>query len=84
METIKKIFDVMMKNAAYSITLLIAICLFAIFSDGLISGLITAASAFIIFVCITLLYKEFKKPAAKVAHKPSTKNTAKSNSKKKK
>lgn len=63
MKTFEKILSVMVKNLGYTVVLLIAIALFAIFSDGLLAGLITAASALIAYICIDLLYKEYKKAA---------------------
>jgi hypothetical protein len=65
MKTLNKILGVMTKNLGYTIILLISIALFAIFSDGLLRGLITAASALIAYICIDLLYKEYKKTAPK-------------------
>jgi uncharacterized membrane protein YjfL (UPF0719 family) len=65
MKTLNRILGVMTKNLGYTIILLISIALFAIFSDGLLWGLITAASALIAYVCIDLLYKEYKKTATK-------------------
>ncbi len=63
MKTFEKILSVMTKNLGYTVVLLIAIALFAIFSSGLLAGLITAASALIAYICIDLLYKEYKKVA---------------------
>ncbi|MDR0727265.1 MAG: hypothetical protein LBF37_04360 [Rickettsiales bacterium] len=65
MKTFEKIISVLTKNLGYTIVLLIAIALFAIFSDGLLSGLITAASALVAYICVDLLYKEFNKASPK-------------------
>ena len=66
MNTFEKIINVMARNIFYTVILAIAIVLFAIFADGLLPGLITAASALIAYVCIELLYKDYHKhPAAK-------------------
>lgn len=59
----------MVKNLGYTIVLLIAIALFAIFSNGLLGGLITAASALLVYICIEVLYKEYKKTGSKTKKK---------------
>jgi Flp pilus assembly protein TadB len=61
MQTFQKIVNTLTKNLGYTIVLLIAIALFAIFSNGLLAGLITAASALIAYICVNVLYTEFKK-----------------------
>ena len=60
MKTFEKFLKVITNNLLYAIVLIIAIALFAIFSNGILAGLITAASALIAYVCIDKLYKEFK------------------------
>ena len=65
MKTLEKILTTLVKNLGYTIVLVLAIILFAIFSDGLISGAITAISALIAYACIVALYREFKKTPAK-------------------
>ncbi len=65
MSTFEKILKVLAKNLGLTIVLILSVCLFAWFSGGLISGLITAASAFLAFTSGEMLYKEFKKPASK-------------------
>lgn len=81
MNTAEKILNVLAKNLGYTVVLGIAIILFAIFSDGLISGIITALSAVIGYTCVVMLYKEFAKaPApkpARVAKKPVARKKAK-------
>ncbi len=64
MKTFEKIVGVMAQNIFYTVILAVAIVLFAIFSDGLLAGLITAASALIAYICIELLYKEYAKTPA--------------------
>lgn len=64
MKTIEKILTVLTKNLGLTIMLVLSIVLFAIFSDGLIRGIITAASAFMAYVSIVLLYKEYKHKSA--------------------
>ena len=51
MESIKKFIGVMVANLGLTIVLFAAIILFAVFSDGLLAGLITALSALIAYTC---------------------------------
>ena len=74
MNTIKKLIAVLAKNLGLTIVLFAAIILFALFSDGLLAGLITALSALIAYTCCELLYREYK--AFAPAH-ASTKRSAK-------
>jgi len=60
MKTFEKILNVLAKNLGYTVVLVAAIILFAIFSGGLLSGLITAGSALIGYACIEMLFKQFK------------------------
>ena len=69
MKTLEKILSVLTKNLGYTIVLVLAIVLFAIFSDGLISGIITAVSALIAYACIVALYGEFKKSSTRSGKK---------------
>lgn len=63
-----KLLNTLSKNLGYTVVLVAAIILFAIFSDGLIPGLITAVSALLAYTCIMALAKEYKKePGAKAA-----------------
>lgn len=64
MEVINKIIKVLAKNLGLTIVLFAAIILFAIFSDGLLAGLITALSALIAYTCCELLYREYKSTGA--------------------
>lgn len=74
----EKLLNVLSKNLGYTVVLVAAILLFAIFSDGLIAGLITAVSALLAYTCIQALYKEYKKaPAAKAPAKATAKKKAK-------
>ena len=61
MKTFEKILTTLTRNLGYTIVLVLAIVLFAIFSDGLIPGIITAVSALVGYTCVDMLYKEFKK-----------------------
>mgnify|MGYP003298992055 CR=1 FL=1 len=56
----EKLLNVLSKNLGYTVVLVAAILLFAVFSDGLIAGLITAISALLAYTCIVALYKEYK------------------------
>ncbi len=79
MSTFERILGVFGKNVGYTVVMILAIILFAFFSDGLIPGLITAFSAVIAYACIVMLYKEFKKeftakePVPATVKKASTK-----------
>ena len=61
MKTLERILSVLVKNLGYTIVLVLAVVLFAMFSDGLISGIIAAFSALIGYACIMALYSEYKK-----------------------
>jgi hypothetical protein len=51
----------------YTVVLALSILLFAVFSDGLMAGLITAVSALLAYTCVDALYKEYKAMGAKKA-----------------
>ena len=69
MNTLERILGTLVKNLGYTVVLVLAIILFAIFSDGLVSGIITAISALLAYACIVALYREFKKLPAKSSSK---------------
>ena len=76
----EKILNVLSKNMGYTVVLAIAVLLFAIFSDGLIAGLITAVSALLAYTCVDALYKEYKAMGgtkAATVKKTSAKKTVK-------
>ena len=77
----EKLLAVLSKNLGYTVVLIAAALLFAAFSDGLIQGLITAASALLAYTCIVALYKEYKAAPAKKTPttKPIKKTTKKKN-----
>lgn len=75
MQTFEKILNVLAKNVGYTVVLVAAIILFALFSGGLLHGLITAGSALIGYACIETLYKQFKAESA--PKKSSTKKSKK-------
>lgn len=76
MESIKKFINVMIANLGLTIVLFAAIILFAVFSDGLLAGLITALSALIAYTCCELLYREYRTASTKVV-KPAKKTSGK-------
>ena len=65
MKTLERILSVLAKNLGYTVVLVLAIILFAMFSDGLISGIITAFSALIGYACSMALHTEYKRTPAK-------------------
>ncbi len=73
MKSFEKLLNVLAKNLGYTVVLAAAIILFAIFSDGLIAGAITALSAVVGYTCVVALAREYNKsdtkkaPAAKKA-----------------
>ncbi|MBQ8294066.1 MAG: hypothetical protein IJX89_01635 [Alphaproteobacteria bacterium] len=69
----EKLLNVLSKNLGYTVVLVAAILLFAVFSDGLIAGLITAISALLAYTCIQALYQEYKKVPAKTTAKKKAK-----------
>lgn len=73
MKPFEKLMNVLAKNLGYTVVLVASIILFAIFSDGLISGLITAISALLAYTCVVALAREYRKPAPKATSKPKAK-----------
>lgn len=61
MEFFDKLIKVLTNNLGYTVILVICILLFAVFSNGLIPGLITAGSALIGYICAKQLYDKFPK-----------------------
>lgn len=55
-----KLLTVLSKNLGYTVILAVALLLFALFSDGLVAGLITAVSALLVYTCVSALYQEYK------------------------
>ncbi len=64
MNTFEKLLNVLAKNLGYTVVLVAAIILFAIFSDGILAGTITALSAVIGYTCLVMLYREYRRPTA--------------------
>lgn len=73
MKSFEKLLNVLSQNLGYTVVLVAAIVLFAIFSDGLVSGLITAISALLAYTCIVALAREYRKVPSKAAPKSKTK-----------
>lgn len=74
---LEKVLTVLSKNIGYTIVLVVAIVLFAVFSGGLVPGIITAGSALIGYACIEMLFKEYKNAPAETKSKPKPKQKAK-------
>lgn len=77
----ERILNVLSKNLGYTVVLAVALLLFAVFSDGLVAGLITAVSALLVYTCIQALYREYVALSAN-ANKTQKKAPAKKKSKK--
>lgn len=76
MNFFQKLGRVLTKNIAYTVILVVAFILFLYFAEGnLIGGILTALSALVVYVCIALLYQEYKKmfPAKKAVSKKTSK-----------
>ena len=62
MKFFEKLGKVLTANIAYTVVLVLGLILFLYFADGdLIGGIFTAISALVVYVCIALLYGEYKK-----------------------
>lgn len=61
MKTLENIISVLARNLGLTVVFALSVVLFAVFCDGLIGGLITAAAAVSAYTCGSMLYKEFKK-----------------------
>lgn len=73
MKSFEKLLNVLAKNLGYTVVLAAAIILFTIFSDGLLSGLITALSALLAYTCIVALAREYRKTPVKATPKSKKK-----------
>ena len=78
----EKLLSVLAKNLGYTVVLAVAVLLFAVFSDGLIAGLITAVSALLVYTCVQALYKEYQKAGTKKSSSSNKTAPAKKKSKK--
>ena len=86
MNFFEKLKKVLAANIAYTVILVFGFILFLYFAGGdLIGGIFTAISALVVYVCIALLYGEYKKlQNAKPVAKPAAKSAAKKTTKRKK
>lgn len=76
MNFFEKLGKLLASNIAYTVILVFGLILFLYFADGdLIGGIFTAISALVVYVCIALLYSEYKKmpKTAKATVKPVAK-----------
>lgn len=77
MNFFEKLKKVLAANIAYTVVLVFGLILFLYFTNGdLIGGVLTALSALVVYVCVALLYGEYKK-IPNTAAKPVAKKTAK-------
>ena len=85
MKFFEKIGKLLAANIAYTVVLVLGLILFLYFADGdFIAGALTAISALVVYVCISLLYVEYKKMSKPVAKAPVKKPVAKKAAPKKK
>ena len=58
----EKLGKVLTANIAYTVILVFGLILFLYFAGGdFIAGIFTAISALVVYVCVALLYQEYKK-----------------------
>ncbi len=75
MNFFEKLGKVLVANIAYTVVLVFGFILFLYFAGGdLIAGVFTALSALVVYVCVTLLYQEYKKMPASGKNMPSKKS----------
>lgn len=78
MNFFEKLGKVLTANIAYTVVLVFGLILFLYFAGGdLIAGIFTAISALVVYVCIALLYGEYKKMPKTVAKKAPAKKSKK-------
>ena len=74
MNFFEKLGKLFMNNITYTVILVFGLILFLYFSEGdLIAGVLTALSALVVYVCVSLLYGEYKKMPKTVKAKPIAK-----------
>lgn len=74
MNFFEKLGKLFMNNITYTVILVFGLILFLYFSEGdLIAGVLTALSALVVYVCVSLLYGEYKKMPKTVKAKPVAK-----------
>lgn len=81
MKTFEKILKILSKNIVATVIFIVAIVFFVAFSDGVLSGLISAFGAVVACFCGVILYNEIKKglkaEPAKTAESKTADKTAK-------
>ncbi len=85
MNFFEKLGKVLANNIVWTVILVFGLILFLYFAGGdLIAGIFTAISALVVYVCVALLYGEYKK-LSKASSKPVAKKApAKKSTKSKK
>ena len=77
MDFFDRLGKVLVSNLTYTIILVFGIILFLYFAGGdLIAGLFTALSALVVYVCVLLLYQEYKKMPASSGKAPVARKSA--------
>lgn len=77
MKTFEKILHILSKNIVATIIFIVAIVFFVAFSDGVLSGLISAFGAVVACFCGVILYNEIKKGLKAEPVKPAETTTVK-------
>lgn len=78
MNFFEKLGKVLIANIVYTVVLVFGLILFLYFAGGdLIAGIFTALSALIVYVCVALLYQEYKKLPVTSAKKSGGKKVSK-------
>lgn len=68
----EKLGKVLTANIVYTVVLVFGLILFLYFAGGdLIAGIFTALSALVVYVCVALLYQEYKKVPSNASGKKS-------------
>ena len=82
MKTFEKILKILSKNIVATVIFIVAIVFFVAFSDGVLSGLISAFGAVVACFCGVILYNEIKKGLKAEPVKPAKTTTVKETVKK--
>lgn len=82
MKTFEKILKILSKNIVATVIFIVAIVFFVAFSDGVLSGLISAFGAVVACFCGVILYNEIKKGLKAEPAKPAESKTADKTAKK--
>lgn len=65
MDFFEKLLNVLKDNLGYTAILAMSVALFAMFSNGLTAGIITALSGLLAYICFNQLYIKFKNTKSK-------------------